>query len=277
MRQLCLLLFIILCISCTEQEKVNVLQVPGYDRYCRVDPEGESVIPNGRIVKPAGTFIRIAPDPFGLTLSPDGSIALAVHNNALTLIGTGALEARRENSPFQGKGSYMGAAITNDNSIAYLSGGDNGDVIVLDLSSMKIIRRISLNGNYGGQSYEGSFTGDIKLSDDGTKLYALDQFNFRLATIDAKSSKVTSVARSDDFPWAWKFHMTAAMPMLQIQVFLIILLPPDSPQTTSKKRVLIFLLTVFHQKKQSMELRSKEDIFPVLVLLVSLKQYLCGP
>ncbi len=200
MRQLCLLLFIILCISCTEREKVNVLQVPGYDRYCRVDPEGESVIPNGRIVKPAGTFIRIAPDPFGLTLSPDGSIALAVHNNALTLIGTGALEARRENSPFQGKGSYMGAAITNDNSIAYLSGGDNGDVIVLDLSSMKIIRRISLNGNYGGQSYEGSFTGDIKLSDDGTKLYALDQFNFRLATIDLKSSKVTSVAPVGRFP-----------------------------------------------------------------------------
>lgn len=200
MRQLIFLFIFILCLSCTDREKVRILQVPGYDSYCIVDPEGESVIPSGRIVKPAGTFIRIAPDPFGLTLSPDGTVALAVHNNALTLIGTETLEARRESSPFQGKGSYMGAAITNDNSIAYLSGGDNGDVIVFDLYTMKAVRRISLNGNFRGRSYEGSFTGDIKLSDDGTKLYILDQFNFRLVTIDLKRSEVISAIPVGRFP-----------------------------------------------------------------------------
>ncbi|MFM7154013.1 MAG: hypothetical protein ACKOZV_07790, partial [Bacteroidota bacterium] len=42
------------------------ISAPARDAYCRIDTAGESIIPNGRIVKPAGKTIRIAPHPYGL-------------------------------------------------------------------------------------------------------------------------------------------------------------------------------------------------------------------
>jgi hypothetical protein len=76
---------ILLLLSCDNKQIVTNLQVPGRDRYCEINANSESVIPNGRIIKPAGELIRISYDPFGLALSPDGTLALAVHNNLLTL------------------------------------------------------------------------------------------------------------------------------------------------------------------------------------------------
>lgn len=45
----------------------------------------------------------------------------------------------------------MGAAISSDNKTAYLSGGDNGDIIILDLVSLKNKKRVSINGNSDGK------------------------------------------------------------------------------------------------------------------------------
>lgn len=170
------------------------------DRFCMIDLKGESIIPNGRIVKPYGDFIRIAPDPFGLTLSPDGSLALAVHNNKLTLINTVKNESAEATTPFEDKGSYMGAAITRDNKKAYLSGGDNGDIIVLDLPGMNSIRRISINGTSDGKNYSDSFVGDIILSVDEKQLFILDQFNFRLVIMDLGKSSVKHSIPVGRFP-----------------------------------------------------------------------------
>jgi len=76
MKNILQLVLILILASCNNKNTVSTLQVPGMDRYCKIDIGGESIIPNGRVVKPWGEFIRIAPDPFGLALSPDGSLAL---------------------------------------------------------------------------------------------------------------------------------------------------------------------------------------------------------
>ena len=133
MKKLLFLAIPVLVLSCRNDKTITTLQVPGFDRYCEISMDGESIIPSGRIVKPSGEFIRIAHDPFGLTLSPDGSVALAVHDNTLTLIKTSDMSFTEAQTPFEDKGSYMGAAISSDNKTAYLSGGDNGDIIVLIL------------------------------------------------------------------------------------------------------------------------------------------------
>lgn len=183
MNRLIPIFILILIPSCVRPKQVTTIQVPGADRYCMINAAGESVIPSGRIVKPSGEFIRIPPDPFGLALSPDGTRALAVHNNRLTIISTIDNSVKEELVPFNEKGSYMGAAITKDNRIAYLSGGDNGDIVVLDLSS-GTVKRIPVNGLSDGHKYEDSFIGDIRLSDNEKRLFILDQFNFRMVIMD---------------------------------------------------------------------------------------------
>ncbi len=191
---------LLLLFSCGGNQTVSTLQVPGMDRYCEINPAGESVIPSGRFVKPSGDFIRIPPDPFGLALSPDGTIALTVHNNLLTLVNTGDLTAKEGLTPFQGKGSYMGAAIKKDNTTAYLSGGDNGDIIVMDLSTLENVKRITINGICDGKNYKDSFTGDIKLSGDEKRLFILDQFNFRMVIMDLHSGNVIHSITVGRFP-----------------------------------------------------------------------------
>jgi hypothetical protein len=75
-----------LLLSCNNKHIVSTLQIPGRNRYYKINVDSGSVIPSGRIVNPFGDFIRIYPDPFGLALSPDGTLAITVHNNLLTLI-----------------------------------------------------------------------------------------------------------------------------------------------------------------------------------------------
>lgn len=45
------------------------ISAPAGDAYCRIDTAGKSIIPNGRVVKPMGKTIRIAPHPYGLALN----------------------------------------------------------------------------------------------------------------------------------------------------------------------------------------------------------------
>ena len=57
-----------------------VVQAPAGERYCQIDTAGETIIPNGRIVKPMGKTFRIAPHPFGLALSNDGRTAVTANS-----------------------------------------------------------------------------------------------------------------------------------------------------------------------------------------------------
>jgi len=204
-----LLIVSLFSLSCNQDRVIETLQPPGHDRYCEIRIDGESVLPSGRIVKPAGTVVRITHDPFGLALSPDGSIALAVHSNVLTLIETknpqqpirlpsydGSLR-----NPFEGKGSFMGAAITRDNNLAYLSGGDSGDIIYFDIKKRQVLRRVSLNGVSNGKKYVDSFVGDVVLSANEKTLYVLDQFNFRFVIFDLQGHRVSRSIPVGRFPF----------------------------------------------------------------------------
>lgn len=87
MKKLLFLAIPVLVLSCRNDKTITTIQVPGLNRYCQINLNGKHNS-SGRIVKPYGEFIRIAHDPFGLALSPDGSVALAVHDNTLSLIKT---------------------------------------------------------------------------------------------------------------------------------------------------------------------------------------------
>ena len=53
-----------------------IINAPAGNRFVTIDKQGETIIPNGRIVAPVGKSIVVAPHPYGLTLSPDGNIAI---------------------------------------------------------------------------------------------------------------------------------------------------------------------------------------------------------
>jgi YVTN family beta-propeller protein len=181
------------------ETRVVTLQPPGLTEYASVNltPGGSSVLPNGRFVTPAGTTLRITHDPFGLAVSPDGKTLLTLHDRVLTVIRPGGAEApvrlpsydKTLPSPVP-EGSCMGVAFAPGGETAYLSGGNNGSVVLFDLNTLRAAGSIGIDGEFAGRQFTDSFTTDLAVSRDGGRLFVLDRANFRLVTIDVGARKV---------------------------------------------------------------------------------------
>ena len=205
-----------------QQKKVNVFTVPGSNQYCKIDTAGISVLPSGRFVTPAGKFIRITNDPFGMAISPDGKKAVTLHNGVFTIIDLVSLQNTRvpgyenkinspltheplNSSPFANdsaktnvittalpQGSFLGVAFAPDSKTVYLSGGDNGAVIVYDIEKLQRLDSISLNGKVTGEDFGDSFTSDLLLDNTSNELLILDRGNFRLVRYNLAQKKITA-------------------------------------------------------------------------------------
>jgi YVTN family beta-propeller protein len=180
------------------QKKAAILEVPGYAEYCKIDQNGTSVLPSGRFVTPAGSTVRITHAPFGLSLSPDGKKAITLHDGVFTLIDLSSMGSVRVPSydkkivsPLH-DGSFLGVAFAADSKTVYLSGGDNGAIIVYDTEKLQRIDSLSLNGVVNGRQYGDSFTSDLVLNEANNELLALDRGNFRLVRIDLNTRKITA-------------------------------------------------------------------------------------
>ena len=181
------------------QKSFVTLQVPGRTQYCQIDTgrggmNGRAVLPSGRIVTPAGHTTRITSDPFGLAISPDGSRAITLHENAVTVLNLKTRQAIRvpgysdKNQSLLAKGSFLGVVFAADGQTAYLSNGDAGRVIVFNTETRQVIDSIDLNS----ENYTDSFTSDICLLPQTNELLALDRANFRLVRINLATKQVVA-------------------------------------------------------------------------------------
>lgn len=186
-----------------QSRTVEIVEVPAASEYCRIDTAGASIIPSGRYVTPAGRTTRIARGAFGLAVSPDGKFALVLHNTGVITrveltendkvaqapqpeqIVAWAKQAKQAHPS-----AYLGVAVAADNRTAYLSGGTDGSVVVLDCISLAKKDSISLNGPFQGSRYEDSFTSDLAIDPKTGHILVLDRANFRLVRIDPVTKSI---------------------------------------------------------------------------------------
>jgi YVTN family beta-propeller protein len=213
----CIFCFLLTCLVCsisaTAQLQKHFLSVPGKKEYTHISQKGITVLPSGRFLTPAGKTIQIPPDPFGMSVSPDGSKTVTLHNGVFTVIdnttmrsipvgwkgdipgkdsidNAGAGYQKSIPSPLP-NGSFLGVAFGSDNRTVYLSGGDNGSVIIYDIEKFVKLDSISLNGTVDAVDYEDSFTSDLLYNDSANELLVLDRGNFRMVRIDLPTRKIT--------------------------------------------------------------------------------------
>lgn len=172
------------------------LTVPGFNEVSRIDTNGFSILPSGRFVQPAGKTLRITNDPFGLKISPDGTIAIALHENSISIIDLKNNLVKRvpeyhksAESPLK-EGAFLGIAFHPTKKIVYLSGGDEGTVVIYDFEKFKKIDSIKLDGKFNDIKYEGSFTSDIAYLNKTNDLLILDRGNFRLVRYNLLERKI---------------------------------------------------------------------------------------
>ncbi len=202
MRHLMIVVFLLasgsFAISNAQQKRSTILTVPAGNQFCVINQAGVSILPSGRFVTPAGQTIRITHDPFGMAISPDGKKAVTLHNGVFTIIDLQSMNGTRVPS-YDGKiisplsnGSFLGVAFSPDSKTIFLSGGDNGAVIVYDILKMQRLDSISLNGKVNGEMFDDSFTSDLLLNESQNELLVLDRGNFRMVRIDLVTKKITA-------------------------------------------------------------------------------------
>ncbi len=211
----CSLLFVLIINGCGRKTREArwIIVPPAAAEQTKIDRQGITVIPNGRLLTPLGRQVEVAPHPYGLTLSPDGSVAVTancgVRPFSVSII-TGLLSTNptvRQIPPgFRTDEGvlasvYMGLALSADNKTLYVGGGAEGKIVIFDLMTDSRTGAIDANGLLGGRTYEDSYIGDLALSSDGRVLYALDQANFRLIIAAVESGQLLGSVRLGRYPF----------------------------------------------------------------------------
>lgn len=184
------------------QSNFWVLSAPAYKEFTQINHNGITVIPNGRFITPLGKQITTAPHPYGLVLSPDGNIAVTANSGTGPLSITIIKNILSENpevmqvppgaSTDKGvlESVFMGLAISPDNKTVYVSGGETNKIFLFDLTTGNRIDSIDCSASTKQNDYSNGYIGDMILTKDGKKLFAVDQINFRMIVVDTKSRKV---------------------------------------------------------------------------------------
>jgi YVTN family beta-propeller protein len=182
-------------------EEPWLMRAPAHERYVELNPGGTTVLPNGRLLSPVGDLYRLDPHPYGLTSSPDGRwVVTANSDDPLSL---SILDLRDPAAPVLGRipydgardgdvlpSAFMGLAIDAESRAVYVAGGRDWSVMAFDLKTRERLFRIDCAHETADGNFQFGFLGDLRLSQDGDRIYAVDQANFRLLTIDLKTQRV---------------------------------------------------------------------------------------
>lgn len=178
-----------------------VISAPVRSEYTNINMEGKTVLPNGRFITPTGKCLMVAPHPYGLTLSKDGNVAVTANSGIEPLSISIVRNVLSDNPEIQqvppgsttDKGVlasvFMGLAISPDNQTIYVAGGEENKVYLFDVKTGLPKGSINCSDKTDKNDYSHGYIGDLKLSRDGKKLYAVDQIGFRMiiANTETKS------------------------------------------------------------------------------------------
>ena len=176
-----------------------IISAPGGDEITKIDKKGKTVIPNGRYITPAGKSILTAPHPYGLTLSPNGNIAVTANSgtNPLSItilkniLSQHPVVQQIPPGPSTDAGVlasvFMGLAISPDNQTVYVAGGQENKIYLFDVDSGAKKDSIDCAFSADAIDYSHGYIGDLQLSKDGKTLYAVDQIGFRMIIVDTET------------------------------------------------------------------------------------------
>ncbi|HLY01301.1 MAG TPA: beta-propeller fold lactonase family protein [Candidatus Cybelea sp.] len=167
----------------------------------RIDP-ADGILPNGRIVAPAGTSLLVGTGALGMALSPDGRFAILSGTSSLSVVN---VETMKLASTYQSPASFfMGVAATRDpqdpaRTIVLASDPAAGAVDVFDLdASGALSAQTALKLPAEAQSR--AFPAQIALSPDDRTAYVADNLGNAVIQVDLSTRTVTQAIPAGDFP-----------------------------------------------------------------------------
>jgi YVTN family beta-propeller protein len=190
--------------SCSDSpnKDIWVINAPAGNKPCTTNFSTQAIIPNGRIVAPVGKSIITAPHPYGLAVSNDGNTIVTANSGTNPLSITIIRNALSDSPEVQQvpPGAYtdrgvigsvfMGLALSPDNSIVYVSAGQENRIYLFDVRTGDKMGDINCATIGDSVVFPDGYIGDMALTRDGSTLFAVDQINFRLIIIDTETRRV---------------------------------------------------------------------------------------
>ena len=91
----------------------------------------------------------------------------------------------------------MGLAISPDNKQVLCGRWPTKQSFHFDVQSGKKLGEINCNKTFDDEDYSDGYIGDMVMTRDGGRLYAVDQIGFRLITIDTKPKPLSTIQKQD--------------------------------------------------------------------------------
>jgi YVTN family beta-propeller protein len=161
--------------------------------------DGTAYTPTGWHVTPAGRQVTLGERPYGLALSPDGRHALVSNDGVgiqsvqLVDVNTGTVSSEIDYPAPEAV--YLGVAWASDGRRAYVSGGQNDQVRVYDVTGGKLAERAPLTLSTQGTATV-SFAAGLALSKDDKTLYVADHLGNAVSVLDVATGHETRIPLS---------------------------------------------------------------------------------
>jgi YVTN family beta-propeller protein len=190
-------------------------RAPAGVRPANKGPDGDAILPGGRLVTPLGRQYPTGPGPFGVAISPSGKLVVSANGGpdrySLTVLRqeNGEWISRQIVAPPKPSRSaaepeeddwhsvFMGLAFDGDDAL-YVSEGETGRVRLID--PLTGAKKAAFDLNQGG--FEDSYAGDLALDRARGLLYVVDQANFRLVVVDVRKRRIAGSLRLGRLPFA---------------------------------------------------------------------------
>ena len=204
------MIFSLIALALTHQQKPSTqspyLRAAVVNEQAHINPEGTTILSNGRLIRPVGHSIPVAHNPHGLEVSPDGIVAFVAGEGSGEFVtnwtSANPIVEKVRFHDSKGHENAGGAAFSPDGKVLYWAGGNHGQVYIVDVASRMVADEVSLDGALGDRKFEDSVILDVKLSPDGKILFCADVANFRVASIDTSTKRVVGSVDVGRYPYA---------------------------------------------------------------------------
>lgn len=183
-------------IGLSAQSQDEVFQAPAGEEYCKVDPDGVSILPNGRFLTPIGTRLYTGEDLWNVVPSPDGKWWVGLCDSGFVVYSSTANASSDYSLLIPWSKPAFCAVFTRDSKRLITSSGDAGNGIQVwdtadwNITPSKRLQMVECKPILSISANPEAYINDLVLTSDEKIVFGADVARQKIISFDLTEGKV---------------------------------------------------------------------------------------